>query len=79
MSDLQQKLNLYGLTMIAVGSCIGAGIFVAPGQIVGAVPNATLILLVWAIGGLMSLLGALTFAELGGMFPRSGGVYAYLK
>lgn len=79
MSELQQKLNLYGLTMIAVGSCIGAGIFVAPGQIVGAVPNATLILLVWAIGGLMSLLGALTFAELGGMFPRSGGVYAYLK
>lgn len=79
MAQLQQKLNLYGLTMIAVGSCIGAGIFVAPGQIVRALPNPTLILLVWMLGGLMSLLGALTFAELGGMYPKSGGVYVYLK
>lgn len=79
MAQLQQKLNLYGLTMIAVGSCIGAGIFVAPGQIVRALPNPTLILLVWTLGGLMSLLGALTFAELGGMYPKSGGVYVYLK
>lgn len=79
MAQLQQKLNLYGLTMIAVGSCIGAGIFVAPGQIVRALPNPTLILLVWMLGGLMSLLGALTFAELGGMYSKSGGVYVYLK
>lgn len=79
MAQLQQKLTLYGLTMIAVGSCIGAGIFVAPGQIVRALPNPTLILLVWGLGGLMSLLGALTFAELGGMYSKSGGVYVYLK
>ena len=76
---LQQKLTLYGLTMIAVGSCIGSGIFVTPAQIASAVPNATLILLVWALGGVIALTGALTFSELGGMFPRAGGVYAYLK
>jgi basic amino acid/polyamine antiporter, APA family len=79
MATLQKKLTLYGLTMIAVGSCIGSGIFVAPAQIASAVPNATLILLVWAIGGIIALTGALTFSELGGMFPRSGGVYVYLK
>lgn len=79
MSHLQKKLTLYGLTMIAVGSCIGSGIFVTPAQIAGAVPNASLVLAVWALGGVIALSGALTFSELGGMFPGSGGVYIYLK
>lgn len=76
---LRQALTLYGLTMIAVGSCIGSGIFVTPGQIVQAVPNALLVLLAWVLGGVLALTGALTFSELGGMFPHSGGVYAYLR
>lgn len=76
---LKKRLTIYGLTMIAVGSCIGSGIFATPSQIVNAVPNATLVLLVWAIGGVIALTGALTFSELGGMFPKSGGVYVYLK
>lgn len=76
---LQKRLTLYGLTMIAVGSCIGSGIFASPGQIAVAVPNASLVLAVWALGGLVALTGALTFTELGGMFPKSGGVYIYLK
>lgn len=79
MTQLRQNLTLYGLTMIAIGSCIGSGIFVTPAQIVGAVPNAALVLAVWALGGVIALTGALTFSELGGMFPRSGGVYVYLK
>ena len=79
MPELQKKLTLYGLTMIAVGSCIGSGIFITPAQIVESVPNATLVLLVWALGGLIALAGALTFSELGGLFPKSGGVYVYLK
>ena len=79
MPELQKKLTLFGLTMIAVGSCIGSGIFVTPAQIVEAVPNATLVLAVWALGGVIALTGALTFSELGGMFPKSGGVYVYLK
>lgn len=79
MPKLEKKLTLFGLTMIAVGGCIGSGIFVTPSQIVGAVPNATLVLAVWAFGGIIALTGALTFSELGGMFPRSGGVYVYLK
>lgn len=79
MTQLRRKLNLYGLTMIAVGSCIGSGIFVTPYKVVEAVPNHSLVLLVWALGGLIALTGALTFAELGGMFPNSGGVYVYLR
>ncbi len=79
MSQLKKKLNLYGLTMIAVGACIGSGIFRSPGQVAEAVPNHTLVLAVWALGGVIALTGALTFSELGAMFPKAGGVYVYLK
>jgi len=79
MSQLQQKLTLYGLTMMAVGGCIGSGIFVTPAQIAGVLPNPALFLSVWVLGGLIALSGALTLSELGGMFPGSGGVYVYLK
>ncbi len=79
MPQLNRKLTLYGLTMIAIGSCIGSGIFVTPAKIAQEVPNATLILIVWTLGGIIALTGALTFAELGGMFPKAGGVYVFLK
>ncbi|GIV31556.1 MAG: amino acid transporter [Saprospiraceae bacterium] len=77
--NLRQRLTLFGLTSIAVGSCIGSGIFVTPGQIASALGNEWLVLLVWLLGGGIALCGALTFAELGGLFPRSGGVYVYLR
>ncbi|MEN0006921.1 MAG: amino acid permease, partial [Bacteroidota bacterium] len=79
MSELKQKLTLSGLTMIAVGSCIGAGIFVTPYQIVQALPHQGWVLVVWILGGLIALTGALTFAELGARFPQAGGVYVFLK
>jgi len=63
--------------MIAIGSCIGAGIFRTPAEIAEAIPNHSLILLVWTLGGIVALMGALTFSELGGMFPKAGGVYIY--
>ncbi len=79
MTQLDRKLTLFGLTMIAVGSCIGSGIFVTPNEIARAVPHHFFVLLVWAVGGVIALTGALTFAELGGMFPKAGGVYVFLK
>ena len=79
MTKLKKQLTLYGLTMIAVGSCIGSGIFVTPAKIAAILPHHGLILLVWMLGGLIALTGALTFAELGSMFPKAGGVYVYLK
>ncbi len=77
--QLRRELSLFGLTMIAVGSCIGSGIFLTPSQVASHLPSPNWILAVWALGGIIALTGALTFAELGGMFPRAGGVYVYLK
>lgn len=78
MPQLSQKLTLFDLTMIAIGSTIGSGIFLTPSIIAKALPSPMWILLVWVVGGLMALSGALTFAELGAMMPRAGGVYVYL-
>jgi len=79
MAELKKELRLYGLTMVAIGSCIGSGIFLTPAQIAGHLPSPFLILFVWGLGGVITLTGALTFAELGAMFPQAGGVYVYLK
>jgi APA family basic amino acid/polyamine antiporter len=79
MTELRRELTLYGLTMVAVGSSIGSGIFLTPSQIAGHLPSPLMIILVWALGGVIALAGALTFAELGSMFPQAGGVYVYLR
>jgi len=79
MAELKKDLRLYGLTMVAIGSCIGSGIFLTPSQIAGHLPSPFLILFAWGLGGVITLTGALTFAELGAMFPQAGGVYVYLK
>ncbi|HLP74283.1 MAG TPA: amino acid permease [Bacteroidales bacterium] len=79
MTRLARELTLYGLIMVAIGSCIGSGIFVTPSQIAGLIPSPYLIIAVWTIGGLITLTGALTFAELGSLFPRAGGIYVFLK
>ncbi len=79
MAELRKELTLYGLTMVAIGSCVGSGIFLTPAQIASQLPTPALILAVWALGGVIALAGALTFAELGSMFPQPGGVYVYLK
>lgn len=79
MTKLAKELTLYGLIMVAIGSSIGSGIFVTPSQIAGLVPSPWLILGVWALGGLITLTGALTFSELGSMFPQAGGIYVFLR
>ena len=78
MPDLERKLTLFDLTMIVVGSSIGSGIFLTPAAIAKDLPSPRAMLLVWAAGGVMTLCGALTFAELGAMLPRAGGVYVFL-
>ncbi len=79
MSNLKKELTLSGLTLIAIGSCIGSGIFITPADTVKNIPHAGWVLIIWAIGGFISYLGALTFAELGSRFPKAGGVYVYIK
>ncbi|MFM2392503.1 MAG: hypothetical protein RLZZ546_480 [Bacteroidota bacterium] len=77
--ELERKLTLYGLCSIAVGSSIGSGIFISPSQTYAVLPQGLLALIPWILGGIASLCGALTFAELGSRFPKSGGIYVYLK
>lgn len=79
MTKLAKELTLYGLIMVAIGSCIGSGIFVTPSQIAGLIPSPLLIICVWAIGGIITLTGALTFGELASIFPKAGGIYVFLK
>src|SRR5438132_11912224 len=77
---LTRTLRLRDLAFIVVGTVIGSGIFVVPGAVLrdtgGDVGYA---LLVWALGGGLSLLGALTYGELGGMLPEAGGAYVYVR
>ncbi len=78
-NQLKRDLSLYGLTMIAVGASIGSGIFKTPARIAGLLQSPALIFSVWILGGVVAMAGALTLAELGGMFPNAGGIYIYIR
>jgi len=78
MSNTARGLSLFALTMIAIGSTIGSGIFQTPSSIAKEVNNPQWIIGLWIAGGVVSLFGALIFAELAARIPRAGGVYAYL-
>jgi amino acid transporter len=75
---LPRTLGLWSAAAVLVGVTIGSGIFRVPATIAGAVGAPEAMMLVWVLGGLITLTGALAIAELGGMFPRSGGVFAYI-
>lgn len=79
MSKLERKISLYGLTMIAAGSCIGSGIFRTPSETANYLPYDSWMLFAWIIGGIITLTGALSVAELGAMYPQAGGIYVYLR
>lgn len=77
--ELVRGLGAWDGALVTVGSVIGTGVFLTTADVARAVPHAGLVLLVWLAGGLLTLAGALTYAELGAMFPRAGGQYHYLK
>jgi len=64
---------------MVIGTIIGASIFVQPSLVSGAVPSITGMLLVWAVAGILTLIGALVTAELASAFPGTGGVYVFLR
>ena len=78
-TELARDLGLMAATTIIIGGIIGSGIFGAPAGIAQAVGSPGLFLLVWLVGGIVSFSGALCFAELGSMMPRSGGQVIYLR
>jgi amino acid transporter len=78
-SDLPRKVGFWGAIAVMVGVVIGSGIFRTPSGIAQHLGDPWLILVLWLVGGLLALAGALTFAELAAMHPRSGGVYVFLR
>src|SRR5229473_6720360 len=73
------SLGLLSATMLVVGNTIGVGIFTTSGVMAEQLPSPGLMLVVWAFGGLLSLAGALAWAELAAAFPLAGGEYIYLR
>ena len=76
---LAPALSLTDATLLVVSSVIGSGIFLTPGSVAALLPRPGLFLAAWLVGGLLSLAGALTNAELGAMYPHAGGDYVYLR
>ncbi len=77
--SLKRQLGLIDTTFLLMGAVIGSGIFLTPGLVAADLPSPGLLLIVWLAGGLITLSGALTFAELGAMYPEAGGQYVYLR
>ncbi|MCH2173642.1 amino acid permease [Myxococcota bacterium] len=76
---LARELGLRDATLLVVSGVVGSGIFLTPGGIADVIPSAGLIFVAWLLGGLLSLAGALSNAELAAMYPRAGGDYVYLR
>jgi APA family basic amino acid/polyamine antiporter len=77
--QLRRVLGLREGLSIHISAIIGSGIFVVPATIAGHLHSTGLILVVWVLGGMLSLFGALTVAELSSLFPEAGGPYVYLR
>lgn len=80
MTTLPRTLGLRDVTFLTIGSVIGSGIFLVPGSVIRQVDGFIVpALAVWLVGGVLSLLGALTYSELGAMKPSTGGIYVYIR
>jgi APA family basic amino acid/polyamine antiporter len=77
--DLPRRIGFWGGSAIMVGIIIGSGIFQTPPAIAKMMGSPAWILSLWVFGGVLSFFGALAYAELATMFPRSGGMYVYLN
>ncbi|MGC8749323.1 APC family permease [Hydrotalea sp.] len=77
--SFKPRLGLLDATMIVAGSMIGSGIFIVSADITRNVGSAGWLIIVWLLTGLMTLIAAVSYGELSGMFPKAGGQYVYLK
>jgi basic amino acid/polyamine antiporter, APA family len=77
--ELKRELGLFTCILLVIGNIIGVGIFMTPGKVAHDLPTAGWVLAAWIVGGLMTTAGALSYGELGAMFPKAGGDYVFLK
>ena len=78
-AGLARVLGARQAVAIVVGTIIGSGIFLIPSEMMRDTGSSALVYLAWIVGGLLSLFGAMTYAELGAMLPYAGGEYVYLR
>ncbi|HEY0671049.1 MAG TPA: amino acid permease, partial [Longimicrobiales bacterium] len=76
---LPRRLGVFSAVAVLVGSTIGSGIFRVPSTVASDVGTLGAIALIWVLGALVALFGALTLAELAAIYPRSGGIYVFLR
>ncbi len=76
---LKKSIGLWSATLIVIGSVIASGIFMKPATMAGQLGSPILLLMVWLLSGIVSLFGGMSMAELGAMFPETGGQYVYLQ
>ncbi len=74
-----RKLGLFDATMLVTGAMIGSGIFIVSADIARSVGSSGWLLAVWGLTGLITVIGALSYAELAAMMPQAGGQYVYLR
>ncbi|HUF48962.1 MAG TPA: APC family permease [Vicinamibacterales bacterium] len=79
MATLERVIGPFNATLLVIGGIIGSGIFLTTGVMADVLPSTPLLLLAWTVGCLFAVFGALTYAEMATMFPRSGGVYIFLR
>jgi len=77
--ELKRDLGLWSAVAIVVGTVIGSGIFLVPRTMIQRVGSPEMVFVVWVVGGLLSLAGALSYAELAAAMPEAGGEYVYLR
>src|SRR3982751_1455189 len=78
-SAFRPSLSLLDATMIVAGSMIGSGVFIVSAEITRNLGSAGWLTLMWVLGGIVTIIAALSYGELSGMFPKAGGQYVYLK
>jgi APA family basic amino acid/polyamine antiporter len=78
-AGLVRAIGVWGATLLVIGNVLGSGIFLTTGIMAQELPSTTLVLAAWAVGGLLAMAGGLTYAEMGSMYPRSGGLYVFLS
>ena len=77
--ELRRELGLWTATAIVIGTTIGSAIFIVPKTMILTMGSPALVFAVWLVGGLLSLFGTLTYAELSSMYPEAGAEYVYLR
>lgn len=79
MTGLERRLSAYDAAAVVVSNVIGSGILFMPAIVAGMVPSPGALLFVWLAGGVLAFAGAMAYAELAALRPRSGGEYVYLR